>query len=110
MLPAMKGGYVYIMSNRRNGTLYVGVAADLLRRAWQHRTGEYDGFTRRYGLKRLIWFECHDEIASAIHREKTLKDWDRAWKVRLIQRENPNWDDLYPGLVEEGSTTVEATR
>nr|WP_294506948.1 GIY-YIG nuclease family protein [uncultured Rhodopila sp.] len=94
----MHGGYVYIMSNRKHGTLYVGVTADIVRRAWEHRTGYVDGFTRRYGLERLIWFERHEEIVPAIRREKNIKDWPRAWKVRLIEKMNPEWEDLYPTL------------
>jgi putative endonuclease len=95
----MRGGFVYIMSNRKHGTLYVGVTADLVRRAYEHRTGCIEGFTRRYGLKRLIWFERHEEIVPAIQREKAIKDWPRAWKVRLIERTNPEWADLYQGIL-----------
>jgi putative endonuclease len=95
----MQGGYVYIMSNRKHGTLYVCVTADIVRRAWEHRTGYVEGFTRRYGLDRLIWFERHDEIVPAIRREKNIKDWPRAWKVRLIEKMNPEWEDLYPTLL-----------
>jgi putative endonuclease len=95
----MRGGFVYIMSNRKHGTLYVGVTADLVRRAYEHRTGCIEGFTRRYGLKRLIWFEGHEEIVPAIQREKAIKDWPRAWKVRLIERTNPEWADLYQGIL-----------
>jgi putative endonuclease len=94
----MSGGFVYIMSNRRHGTLYVGVMADIVRRAWEHRTGYMPGFTHRYGLKRLVWFERHEEIMAAIRREKAIKDWDRAWKVRLIEKMHPEWEDLYPTL------------
>ena len=95
----MAGGWVYIMSNRANGTLYIGVTSDLVRRAWEHREGIADGFTKRYGLKRLVYAEHHDEIALAIAREKVLKRWSRARKVRLIQLENPQWDDLYDRLL-----------
>ncbi len=91
----MAGGWVYIMTNRRNGVLYVGVTSDLIRRAWQHREGAVDGFTQRYRLKRLVYFERHDDIRSAIQREKNLKHWPRAWKIDLLQTANPNWDDLY---------------
>ena len=90
----VKGGYVYIMTNRPHGTLYVGVTADMERRASEHRAKIVEGFTRRYGLTRLVYYEHHDEIVSAIGREKNIKDWDRAWKVRLIERLNPAWDDL----------------
>ncbi len=95
----MKGGWVYIMTNRRNGTLYTGVTADLVRRAFEHRTGESGGFTARYGLTRLVWFEHHQEIVAAIHREKKIKDWPRAWKIRLIELGNTGWDDLYDSLL-----------
>ncbi len=95
----MQGGWVYIMTDRPNGTLYVGVTSDLARRVWEHREGVADGFTRRYGLKRLVYAERHDDIRAAIHREKRLKRWLRAWKVRLILENNPGWADLYDTLV-----------
>jgi putative endonuclease len=94
----MQGGWVYIMTNRPNGTLYVGVTSDLLRRAWEHREGVADGFAKRYGLKRLVYVERHEDIRIAIQREKNLKHWLRAWKVKLILADNPNWDDLYERL------------
>ena len=92
-------GWVYIMTNRPNGTLYVGVTSDLARRAFEHREGAVEGFTKRYGLKRLVYAEPHEDISTAIQREKTPKHWPRAWKVRLILAANPNWDDLYDKLV-----------
>jgi putative endonuclease len=95
----MKGGWVYFMTNRRNGTLYVGVISNLPRRAYEHREGLIEGFTKRYGLKRLVYVEHFDDIRYAIQREKTIKHWPRAWKVRLILKENLNWDDLYGKLV-----------
>jgi putative endonuclease len=91
-------GWVYIMTNRPNGTLYIGVTSDLARRAFEHREGVIDGFTKRYGLKRLVYAEQHEDISGAIQREKTMKHWPRAWKVRLILTLNPNWDDLYDQL------------
>jgi putative endonuclease len=91
----MRGGWVYILTNQANGILYTGVARDLPRRIWQHREGLSPGFTRRYGLKRLVWCEFHDTIIGAIQRVKTMKHWPRAWKVRLILAMNLNWDDLY---------------
>jgi putative endonuclease len=94
----VKGGWVYILTNRPNGTLYVGVTSDLARRVWEHREGIADGFTRRYGLKRLVYAEPHDDIRTAIQREKNLKHWPRAWKVRLVVAENPEWNDLYESL------------
>jgi len=94
----MRGGWVYIMSNRPNGTLYLGVTNDLARRAFEHREGHTRGFTQYYGLKRLVWHEPHDDIRTAIQREKTMKHWPRAWKVRLILEMNPTWRDLYDDL------------
>jgi putative endonuclease len=91
-------GFVYIMTNRRNGILYTGVTSDLVRRCCQHRDGLVDGFTKRYGLKHLVYFEQHDDIRSAIQREKTIKHWSRAWKVRLIHGQNPDWEDLFESL------------
>ncbi len=79
------------MTNRRCGTLYVGVTADLARRSWEHHSGVIDGFTRTYGLKRLVYAERHDDIRTAIQREKTIKHWPRAWKVNLIEGRNPGW-------------------
>jgi len=93
-----RGGWVYIVTNRPNGTLYVGVTNDLARRAWEHRTGVADGFTKRYGLKRLVLVERHDDMRTALQREKNLKHWSRAWKVRLIHEQNPAWNDLYDRL------------
>jgi putative endonuclease len=94
----MQGGWVYIVTNRPNGTLYVGVTSDLARRVWEHREGVAESFTKRYGLKRLVYAERHDEIRAAIQREKNIKHWPRAWKVALIVGENPNWCDLYDQL------------
>ena len=94
----MQGGWVYIMTNRRDGTLYIEVTSDLARRAWEHRQGLVDGFTRRYGLKRLVYAERHEDIRDAIQREKTIKHWPRAWRVRLINADNRTWDDLYDTL------------
>ena len=94
---------VYIMASRRHGTLYVGVTSGLLNRAAQHREGGVDGFTNQYGVKRLVWYEWHDSIEAAIHREKRLKKYKREWKINLIERDNPNWDDLFPQFfVEDG--------
>ncbi len=89
---------VYIMASGHHGTLYIGVTSDLSNRAWQHREGLIPGFTKKYGCKRLVWYEVHDLMTSAIQREKTMKQWVRAWKVNLIERDNPHWDDLYPSL------------
>ncbi len=86
------------MANRRDGTLYVGVASDLPRRVYQHRESLIEGFTKRYGLKMLVYYEQYDDIRVAIQREKTMKHWPRAWKVRLIHQMNPDWEDLYSQL------------
>jgi putative endonuclease len=91
----MRGGWVYIMTNRPNGTLYVGVTNDIARRVFEHRSGKGANFTRRYKLTRLVYSERHEEILSAIQREKNIKDWPRAWKIRLIRGQNPDWEDLY---------------
>ena len=92
------GGYVYLMSDTRNGTLYCGVTGDIARRAYEHRTEHAGGFTRRYGLRNLVWFEEFADIREAIQRETSIKRWPRAWKVRLIQQNNPEWRDLYETL------------
>ena len=87
---------VYMMASGQHGTLYIGVTSDLVNRVSQHREGLMDGFTKRYGVKRLVWFELQDNIADAIQREKSLKKYRREWKINLIERDNPNWDDLFP--------------
>jgi putative endonuclease len=91
--------WIYIMTNRPNGTLYLGVTSDLTKREWQHREGLVDGFTKRYRLTRLVYAEPHPDISSAIQRERNMKHWPRTWKVRLILQHNPGWDDLYDHLV-----------
>jgi putative endonuclease len=91
----MKGGWVYIMTNGPDGTLYIGVTSDIVRRVYEHRTGVTGGFTARHALRRLVWLEQHEDILSAIQREKALKNWPRAWKTRMIRQTNWNWDDLY---------------
>ncbi|MDX8401161.1 MAG: GIY-YIG nuclease family protein [Mariprofundaceae bacterium] len=95
----MKQPAVYIMASRRNGTLYTGVTGDLVRRVWQHRNHAVEGFTKRYGVTMLVWFELHGSMESAIAREKAIKKWRRAWKLDLIERENPHWDDLWALIV-----------
>jgi putative endonuclease len=94
-----RAGWVYIMTNRPNGVLYVGVTSDIARRAWEHREGLLEGFTRRYGVTRLVYVERHEEIVAAISREKTIKGWRRAWKTRLIVAMNPEWQDLYEQII-----------
>jgi len=97
---SMAGGYVYILTNRPNGILYVGVTNDLIRRIFEHRSGFVDGFTKQHGLKRLVYFEKFDDIRDAIQREHNIKHWPRAWKIRMILAGNPDWDDLYPVITK----------
>jgi putative endonuclease len=85
---------VYIMASGRNGTLYIGVTSELVLRVQEHKSGQIEGFTKRYGCKYLVWYEPHEDMASAIQREKSLKRWLRQWKLDLIERENPDWRDL----------------
>jgi putative endonuclease len=87
-------GYLYILASRRHGTLYIGTTTDLPKRLWEHRTGVVRGFTRRHGIKRLVYFETYHDVSDAIVRERRMKEWQRAWKVALIERENPYWEDL----------------
>jgi len=89
---------VCVLASQRNGTLYVGVTSNLVQRIWQHKQGIVDGFTKKYGLQNLVHFEVHDTAESAITREKQIKKWERAWKLRLIEENNPEWKDLY-GLI-----------
>jgi putative endonuclease len=94
----MAGGFVYFMTNRRNGTLYAGVTSDLVRRCYEHRNGLKSGFIKQYDLKSLVYFEQYDDIRTTIQREKSIKHWPRAWKVRLTHQSNPDWADLYDTL------------
>jgi len=91
-------GWVYMMASRKGGTLYIGVTNDLARRVHEHREGYVPGFTKRYDVKMLVWYEEHADFREAIAREKALKEWNRAWKLRLINEANPEWCDLYPFL------------
>jgi putative endonuclease len=90
---------VYMLASRRNGTLYIGVTGDLVTRITQHREGAVPGFTQRYNVRQLVWFDWFGEIDAAIQREKTMKKWPRQWKINLIERHNLNWLDLYPTLL-----------
>ena len=90
--------YVYILANRKHGTLYLGVTRDLVRRVYEHRTKAVPGFTSRYDVHILVWYECYDDPATAITREKDIKKWRREWKIRLIEATNPEWVDLYGGI------------
>ena len=95
----MKQPTVYILASQRNGTLYVGVTSDLVQRIWQHRNDVSQGFTKKYGVHMLVWFELHDDMENAIIREKRLKKWNRDWKLRLIEEMNPEWKDLYDSII-----------
>ena len=86
---------VYILASAPNGTLYVGVTSDLIQRLWQHRNGSFPGFTQRYGVQRLVYYELHGDMEHAIVREKRLKKWERQWKLRLVNEFNPAWEDLW---------------
>jgi len=90
---------VYMLASRRNGTLYIGVTSDLLKRVWQHKNDVVKSFSERYGVHALVWYELHATMESAITREKVLKGWKRAWKIQLIEEMNPQWADLYPTLI-----------
>lgn len=91
--------YVYILASARNGTLYVGVTSDLVKRVYEHKAKLVKGFTSRYNVDKLVWFEQSESIESAIAREKQLKEWKRAWKIELIEETNPYWNDLYASIV-----------
>ena len=95
----MKQPCVYILASRRNGTLYVGVTSNLAGRVWQHRNHVLEGFTKRYDVTCLVWYELHQTMESAIRREKALKEWKRAWKLRVIETSNPDWKDLWDTLI-----------
>ena len=91
----MRTPCVYILASKRNGTLYIGVTSDLVQRVWQHKNDLVEGFTKKYGVHTLVWYEVHETMESAIGREKALKKWNRAWKVELIESGNPTWADMY---------------
>jgi putative endonuclease len=95
----VKAGCVYIMANRKNGAIYIGVTSDLVKRVWEHREGVVAGFTRKYGCKLLVWYEAYDDLQEARRRELQMKEWKRAWKIRLIEEKNLDWDDLWPTLL-----------
>ena len=94
----MKNFYVYILCSKRNGTLYTGVTSNLITRVYEHKKNLADGFTKKYNVHLLIWYEVHQSAESAITREKQIKAWKRAWKLRLIEKSNPEWDDLYEDI------------
>ena len=92
--------WVYIVASSKNGTLYIGVTSDLLKRIWQHKNKVFEGFSADYGVDKLMWFEQHTNAEAAITREKQLKKWNRSWKIELIEKANPSWQDLYDALTQ----------
>ena len=90
---------VYLLASRRNGTLYVGVTSNLVKRIWEHKNNVVQGFTQKYGVHMLVWFELHETMESAIRREKAIKEWKRDWKLKLIEQQNPAWRDLYSEIL-----------
>lgn len=94
----MTNSYVYMLASRIGGTLYVGLTNDIIRRVTEHKAGLESGFTKKYGVNTLVYFEAYDDIETALEREKQLKKWNRSWKIRLIEEKNPNWNDLYSSI------------
>jgi len=90
---------VYILASKRNGTLYIGVTSDLIKRTWEHKNDSVEGFTKRYRVHRLVYYELHEDMESAIRREKQMKQWNRGWKLELIEKQNPDWRDLWEGIL-----------
>ena len=90
---------VYILASKRNGTLYVGVTSNLVKRVWAHKNGMVGGFTKKYNVQQLVWYEMHDRMEPALTREKRIKEWKREWKIELTEKENPRWEDLYFNIV-----------
>jgi putative endonuclease len=100
--------YVYLLASKKHGTLYRGVTNDIVRRVYEHKSKAAPGFTSRYDVGKLIWFEVYDDAVTAITREKELKKWRRDWKIRLIEEQNPSWDDLYPGIAARRGNPIDA--
>ena len=90
---------VYLLANKRNGTLYTGVTSNLVKRIWEHKSHLVEGFTKKYNVTLLVWYEPHDSMESAIHKEKMIKNWKRSWKIKEIEKINPEWNDLYDGVI-----------
>ena len=95
----MKRPAIYILASHRNGTLYIGVTTDLTKRTWEHKNKIFDGFTKKYSVHRLVYFEFYEDLLVAFAREKAMKQWNRLWKIKLIESVNPNWNDLYDSLL-----------
>jgi putative endonuclease len=102
----MKAPAVYMLASERNGTLYIGVTSDLIKRVWQHKESLADGFTKKYDVKMLVWYEQHETMESAIAKEKTMKKWLREWKLKTIEQTNPDWRDLWPEITGAAPKTV----
>ena len=94
----MKNYYVYILSSKRNGTLYTGVTSYIVKRVYEHKQNVVEGFTKKYNIHMLVWYEIHDSAESAINKEKQIKKWKRTWKLKLIEKDNPEWIDLYESI------------
>jgi putative endonuclease len=94
--------FVYLLASKPNGTLYIGVTSNIIGRTIQHKEGAFAGFTKKYGIHRLVWYEMFGDVRLAIQREKTMKHWSRQWKIYLIERDNPFWEDLYPRFFVTG--------
>ena len=92
--------YIYLLASRRNGTLYIGVTNNLVKRIWQHKNNIIEGFSKKYNIHKLVYYETTADVNSAITREKQMKKWNRQWKIELIEKHNPNWEDLYYGLIK----------
>ena len=90
---------VYILANKRNGTLYIGVTRNLQQRVWEHKNDLVEGFTKKYGVHRLVYYELHEDMMAAIRREKQMKKWNRTWKLELVETQNPEWEDLWEGII-----------
>ncbi len=99
LMDTMEQYYLYIMTNKKNGTLYTGVTNDLIKRVYKHKEGLIEGFTKRYNLKKLVYYEVFNDIREAIKREKAIKKWRREWKIKLIEKMNPDWMDLYDNII-----------
>ena len=91
---------VYILASKRNGTLYIGVTSNLIKRVWEHKNNQVEGFTQRYSVHDLVWYELHSTMEAALIKEKRLKEWQRKWKLNLIERVNPEWRDLYDRIIQ----------
>jgi putative endonuclease len=96
----MKQYYVYIICSKRNGTLYTGITSDIIKRIYEHKNNLVEGFSQKYNVHRLVWYEIHETAETAISREKQIKAWKRQWKLRLIEKDNPEWNDLYDNICE----------